>query len=710
VMFTGGFQTMLHSFNIEAVNWVDTHAPLKYTFIASTCAKLEGCTAFDPLAQMQSSNTIDVILPQADVVWVGVMVSDYYFAQTTYWFPLALVVNAADATTLAIAARAMEERKREVLDGRRQRQMLEVHEEVHPGAVMKTMRKSDRAGRSLLQTTRQQELSRTATQLKELIFDPAIGSMKMSRVNQFFDSWGRSYGRYEAEYVIHDAVCNIINEDMKSLKDTILLETMPVLATQRLTSTNVQQFACAMTKLIWSPGELSNHTQQMLTDVMYTQMLTKVYTSSVIRTPANEARLALGNAGHCMFDFVNLMMRHTAIACHSDASPREVFQPRMRSLYSMAYLLGIQLAREQVLGSDAREYLGQYMGLTFQRMRRASQSASRVYDVAGRIEDEDQQVEFEYELMLMDVPGCLPMTNDVVTMTEAFGGNLSQVPQTDMFSNFVLRCGSAVTTEVLNVASIAMFGPMANDDTDFINPLKETARADGLAFGAVVGTSVVHESERYDGASDEYMAMSPAEQAGLARLIGQSNILPLAGALHIRPYILPEEFTEAEYVAGLRHFSPTQQRWVVDGMTPIAPASGRSGLILPGQPYMQYVEERPPSPPPSPPLLSPPPPIPEIVQMPPPILPPPVQQLDMGVISAPITIAVSICAVIMYVFARRRRQLQEIHLDYDDLLEEDEVYEEPPTPKTPATPVDAGRLERKNSKKLSFKAPGEIQE
>ena len=96
--------------------------------------------------------------------------------------------------------------------------------------------------------------------------------------------------------------------------------------------------------------------------------------------------------------------------------------------------------------------------------------------------------------------------------------------------------------------------------------------------------------------------------------------------------------------------------------------------------------------------------------MPPPILPPPVQQLDMGVISAPITIAVSICAVIMYVFARRRRQLQEIHLDYDDLLEEDEVYEEPPTPKTPATPVDAGRLERKNSKKLSFKAPGEIQE
>jgi hypothetical protein len=56
----------------------------------------------------------------------------------------------------------------------------------------------------------------------------------------------------------------------------------------------------------------------------------------------------LGNAGHCMFDFVNLMMRHTAIACHSEAEPREVFQPRMRSLYSMAYLLGIQLAREQV--------------------------------------------------------------------------------------------------------------------------------------------------------------------------------------------------------------------------------------------------------------------------------------------------------------------------------------------------------------------------
>jgi hypothetical protein len=78
-----------------------------------------------------------------------------------------------------------------------------------------------------------------------------------------------------------------------------------------------------------------------------------------------------------------------------------------------------------------------------------AESASRVFDVAGRIEDEDEQVELEWELMLVDVPGCLPIvTTDVLALTQAAGGNLTAVPETDMFTNFVLRCGSAVKQEV----------------------------------------------------------------------------------------------------------------------------------------------------------------------------------------------------------------------------------------------------------------------
>jgi hypothetical protein len=67
---------------------------------------------------------------------------------------------------------------------------------------------------------------------------------------------------------------------------------------------------------------------------------------------------------------------------------------------------------------------------------------------------------------------------------------------------------------VLDIAAIAMFGPMASDDTDFVNPLNPSARADPLAFGSVVGVSVMHEVEQFDGSSDEYMAMSGPEQVG----------------------------------------------------------------------------------------------------------------------------------------------------------------------------------------------------
>ena len=101
-------------------------------------------------------------------------------------------------------------------------------------------------------------------------------------------------------------------------------------------------------------------------------------------------------------------------------------------------------------------------------------------------------------------------------------------------------------------------------------------------------------------------------------------------------------------------------------------------LVAFQQAYSLYVEERPPSPPPPPPIIFSPPPVPEIFGAP---LPPPAveeSELDMGIISGPVVAGIALCSYVIYVFARRRRLLQEMHLDYDDAADEkgDQMAEE----------------------------------
>jgi hypothetical protein len=45
-------------------------------------------------------------------------------------------------------------------------------------------------------------------------------------------------------------------------------------------------------------------------------------------------------------------------------------------------------------------------------------------------------------------------------------------------------------------------------------------------------------------------------------------------------------------------------------------------------------------------------------------------ELDMGIISGPVVAGIALCSYVIYVFARRRRLLQEMHMDYDDLQED----------------------------------------
>jgi len=523
----------------------------------------------------------------------------------------------------------------------------------------------------------------TARQLKELVFDPAMNTFDFSAANQFLDSWGRSYGRYERTYEIKEDTCLDVDDGMKELKDSMIESVLPLLRETDLTSSNLQQFVCAMTKITWAPGEISHEQVSSIVSVVHENILGGVIESFFIR---DGPPLTLGRSAECFFDFVNLLMRQTAVACDQGRVRNDT---QMDALYDMAFKLGIQVARERPVGSAMREYLGQYAAMSVQHTRKKEYSISRNYDIEVRVEDIDQEIVAEFSADLIDTPTCSNSTSREV---------YEKVTANPSYTVNRLKCGSAVLTAPMAFAAVTFFAADESAPLDYIRPLPSTAREDPHAFGPIAGLVVTCDGDLI-AADRGYPTMYMQAAHMYNRALTANNMLGCAGSVRLQPYALPKDYPDEYWQAAVRFFVPEFSSaanrtggpaggWSSDDLESSGNSAASLDVILPMLAFSQYVEERPPSPPPQPPMAPPPSyPPPEIFNAPP--LPPPVQhitELDMGIISGPVVAGIALCAYIIYVFAQRRRLLQEIHLDYDNLFQDNPIQENRPRPSNHSRP------------------------
>lgn len=243
-----------------------------------------------------------------------------------------------------------------------------------------------------------------------------------------------------------------------------------------------------------------------------------------------------------------------------------------------------------------------------------------------------------------------------------------------------IHCGSDISVEPLDIAAVVFYAPMGPGDMDFVTPLPASAQEDIRAFGPNAGIMVMYESERFQPNSESFLSMTPSMRELRLAALASSKLLSVAGVIGMRPYAMPDQFSEADFEPGIRFYASAAlvqasngeiQGFSNVGIQNLQHGGARLGLMFPGSTYLQYVEQRDPSPPPPPPISPlPPPPMPEIFSAP---IPPPIlesNELDTGIISGPVVAGIALCAYIIYVFAQRRRLLQQIHLDYDDIQQD----------------------------------------
>lgn len=422
--FQGGFQSMLHSFALEATGWTDDDQPLTFSFIYTTSALCSNpslaCEDYSVIIPSQPSTFSSGILPQAngeEILYLGVIVTDYYQAETKYFETLGLVINSPDTGYLAANEDVFYNKLLPPVEYAVQRQRRGRRALLSMGMTLPTIRikrrRVEHSRRQLLQDSATiSRIASSAIQLKELIFDPAVSALNLKQICQFMDSWGRSYGRYEGNYIMSSDSCNNVDPDIRDTKDSVIMESLPIFQDNYLTSSSLQQYVCSVTKLTWAPGEISNFTQASLVEVVNNNILQNVIESWYVLPAPNLDQLILERAGDCFFDFVNLLLRQTTIACYDPT--REANQGRMDLLSNMAFTLGTQLARERTIGSNAIMYLGQYIAMTVQRVRPKVVSRNRQWDVEGAVQNADDQVEFEFKTNLVDGPKCSNNTDDQI--------------------------------------------------------------------------------------------------------------------------------------------------------------------------------------------------------------------------------------------------------------------------------------------------------
>ncbi|KAK3286447.1 hypothetical protein CYMTET_6003 [Cymbomonas tetramitiformis] len=618
----GGFQEMLVEFDVTALEWSDMNLPLEYEFFFHLG------TEEDIAQSRQSSATATFSLPmgivsEADtdgrypMVYVSVKVIDAMGAESVYYYPHALAVREIADDNPVLASYFQEDAATQVR--RRQRRLSQEEDD--------TSQKTS-----------------TARALKDLVFDPAVGSQSYSSASRFADLWGRSYGTYMTEYVMEGA-CTAVDEEFLSLKDEIVFGLQKLDNHTVLSESSIEQLICSVSKIAWKPGELGQDALDVLTTLVYQDKLaaTTLRWYEVSAGVTNQERLYFGRAARCTYDLTNLMLRQVNVACNSET--RTVDESIMQQLYKSSLTLAHQLAREQSVGAAEIKYnTGEYFYLAAARRKRLSSSSAetRVYDIEVRVTDEYDELMFGLNGNLLQVEDC-GVSNNNNNITEDNGW----------------ACADDIGAEdLIDVGSLYYLGPVDENDTNYINPFPSD---DPRAFGGIGMASAILEEMATEVPED-----APSEAMYVA--YGQSLAIPLSANVSLTLYKLPDEYTD-DYMTGVRFWNTTNYlNYDVELMQEPGYAYMPNTIYALG--FSLYAEEKPPSPPPPPPeVLSPPEPI---FGAPP---PPPLMEkdeLDMGIISGPVVAGIALCSYVIYVFARRRRLLQEIHMDYDDLIEKDE--------------------------------------
>ncbi|KAK3238988.1 hypothetical protein CYMTET_51056, partial [Cymbomonas tetramitiformis] len=601
------FIALTSKFTVEATGWAAEDLPLSYSYMYSV-ASTDGY-----LAPRTSDCRYETRLPSGEevqggpaevyVLEVKVTVTDARGASVEKLYPLKLDVDPLNTAQASSSRRHLAQTTTEGL------------------------------------TLEDLTAGQAARIAKELVFDEAAGRQDVNTMTLFLDIWGQFFGRFGQTYYAHGA-CELADQEVTALKTELIEAVIAQDLLCVLTTEWVQMSICAISHVTADPGELTAETQAMvLTMARHSKLIPVLENYYMYNLGYATEQVVLGNSGQCFADLINDLLRSTEARCNGTDMLAERNQTRMDELYDTVEDLGVSMAQQLVAGATADELTGQYVTLAAQRSTRRQANSdldqnTRRSDVEGTLMSDGSEL-FNF---LADVTTEAACTEDTdVVCGDALGAG-------DLFDAVYYSYHTSDDTSAL----------------DFIDPLPAVAQEDSRRYGEIAGLFLEYLN------LTEYAALleaSEKEGSTHSTLYAHGQRLTAEATIDLRDVVTPEG-SSASMTAGVRYWDSLE--WTREGVQDLDEGSLKAVVanIQPAVAFSPYLEEAP-SPPPIPPIPSPPQIIePVLLSPPPPIaLESTQRELTVGIVIAPVVAGVSLCSYIIFVFYRRRRAIQEMHID-----------------------------------------------
>lgn len=330
-------EELIHIFTITATGWTDPDGGLSYAFYTATMPNPNFSADLTVLVgEQQLSPRWSGRLPSGNPTYIFVKVQDVYGA-----FVYAPVRDAAGQQVSVAVRQVTTTTVSQLLSVRRETGATKNYFYSSVPTVASRRLLSDEMvpapyplalQRSLLQdmtgtmfTSRQVQF---AGELKELVWDPAVGIQNADEAFVFMSVWGRLFGGNltadSFQETMLDSPC-LGNPELRAMKDTIFTEMTSMDTKIAARDEYLQQFTCSIYSTLATPADISPTVQDLLFEMVYARKIAaslesfavfpRTATSTLLSVGVTEVDRAAMATANCMQYTVSLLMRVVEAKC-----------------------------------------------------------------------------------------------------------------------------------------------------------------------------------------------------------------------------------------------------------------------------------------------------------------------------------------------------------------------------------------------------------
>jgi len=212
-------------------------------------------------------------------------------------------------------------------------------------------------------------------------FNAYVGAQDTSRALSFINVWGKTWGVPPATISDQPSpalACNSVETEFFNMKNRLVKEFRPLDLASSVDNDYLEKYICSMNTILWKPGEISND----VFDILFASGATSKIKAAVFQhrlfvDGSLNVDLQLTDAAKvCAAEFLSNMLVQAYVGCHNNPVIRD--QDKMNNVITATTWLGQAIADSLVPGQDPESVEAFYFTVTgFAGQRRSATQIRR---------------------------------------------------------------------------------------------------------------------------------------------------------------------------------------------------------------------------------------------------------------------------------------------------------------------------------------------